>query len=46
MAIDPICGMTVDEVTARSAKRDGQGSYEILSGLFAEVIDEPFRESE
>ena len=27
MAIDPICGMTVDEKTARSAVRDGVTSY-------------------
>jgi P-type Cu+ transporter len=27
MAIDPICGMTVDEATARSAERDGQTFY-------------------
>ncbi|MBL8853699.1 MAG: heavy metal translocating P-type ATPase [Planctomycetaceae bacterium] len=27
MAIDPICGMTVDEATARSAERDGQNFY-------------------
>lgn len=27
MAIDPICGMTVDEKTARSAVRDGVASY-------------------
>ena len=27
MAIDPICGMTVDEATARSAERDGQSFY-------------------
>jgi Cu+-exporting ATPase len=27
MAIDPICGMTVDEATARSAQRDGQTLY-------------------
>lgn len=27
MAIDPICGMTVDEATARSAKKDGQTFY-------------------
>ena len=27
MAIDPICGMTVDEKTARSAIRDGVTSY-------------------
>lgn len=27
MAIDPICGMTVDEETARSAQRDGQTFY-------------------
>lgn len=24
MAIDPICGMTVDEATARSGERDGK----------------------
>jgi len=24
MAIDPICGMTVNEATAKSAERDGQ----------------------
>ena len=27
MAIDPICGMKVDEATARSAERDGQTFY-------------------
>lgn len=27
MAIDPICGMTVDEATARNAKRDGHTFY-------------------
>ena len=27
MAIDPICGMTVDQATARSAERDGQTFY-------------------
>ena len=27
MAIDPICGMTVDEATARSAERDGHTVY-------------------
>src|SRR6266849_3371838 len=27
MAIDPICGMTVDEATARSTERDGQKFY-------------------
>ncbi len=27
MSIDPICGMTVDEATARSAKREGQTYY-------------------
>lgn len=27
MAIDPICGMTVDDATARSAVRDGQTFY-------------------
>src|SRR6202795_4990497 len=27
MAIDPICGMTVDEATARSAERDSQTVY-------------------
>lgn len=27
MAIDPICGMTVDEANARSAERDGQTFY-------------------
>ena len=27
MAIDPICGMTVDEATARKAERDGQAFY-------------------
>ena len=27
MAIDPICGMTVDEATGRSAERDGQTVY-------------------
>src|SRR5438093_985762 len=27
MAIDPICGMTVDETTALSAERDGQTYY-------------------
>jgi Cu+-exporting ATPase len=27
MAIDPICGMTVDETKARSAERDGQTFY-------------------
>ena len=27
MAIDPICGMTVDEATARTADRDGQTFY-------------------
>ncbi|MBI2806607.1 MAG: heavy metal translocating P-type ATPase [Planctomycetes bacterium] len=27
MATDPICGMTVDEATARSAERDGQTVY-------------------
>jgi Cu+-exporting ATPase len=27
MAIDPICGMTVDEATARKAERDGQPFY-------------------
>ncbi len=27
MAIDPICGMTVDEASALSAERDGQTSY-------------------
>ncbi len=27
MAIDPICGMTVNETTARSAERDGQTYY-------------------
>jgi P-type Cu+ transporter len=27
MAIDPICGMTVDTATARSAERDGQTVY-------------------
>lgn len=27
MAIDPICGMTVDEATARSAEKDGQTFY-------------------
>src|SRR5258708_2046282 len=27
MAIDPICGMTVDEATARSAERDGRSFY-------------------
>lgn len=27
MAIDPICGMTVDEATARSAERNGQFVY-------------------
>jgi len=27
MAIDPICGMTVDETTARSAGRDGETFY-------------------
>ena len=27
MAIDPICGMTVDESTARRAERDGQAYY-------------------
>jgi len=27
MAIDPICGMTVDEATARSAERDGKTFY-------------------
>jgi Cu+-exporting ATPase len=27
MAIDPICGMTVDEATARKADRDGQTFY-------------------
>ncbi len=27
MAIDPICGMTVDAATARSAERDGQTIY-------------------
>jgi len=27
MAIDPICGMNVDEATARSAERDGKTVY-------------------
>ena len=27
MAIDPICGMTVDERTALSAERDGEKYY-------------------
>jgi len=27
MAIDPICGMAVDEATARSAEKDGQTFY-------------------
>ncbi len=27
MAIDPICGMTVDEATARSGERDGKAFY-------------------
>ena len=27
MATDPICGMTVDEATARSAEKDGQTFY-------------------
>jgi YHS domain-containing protein len=27
MAIDPICGMTVDEASALAAERDGQTSY-------------------
>ena len=27
MAIDPICGMTVDEATARSGDRDGKTFY-------------------
>src|SRR6266700_3667142 len=27
MALDPICGMTVDETTALSAERDGQTFY-------------------
>ena len=27
MESDPVCGMTVDEATARSAERDGQTFY-------------------
>src|SRR5215831_1440373 len=27
MAVDPICGMTVDEATARSAEKDGRTFY-------------------
>ena len=27
MAIDPICGMTVDETSALSAERDGKTAY-------------------
>ena len=27
MAIDPICGMTVDQASALGAKRDGQTFY-------------------
>ncbi len=44
MAIDPICGMTVDEATSLHAERDGQMSYfcsehcreKFLSGLVTE----------
>lgn len=27
MAIDPVCGMTVDEASAKSAERNGQTPY-------------------
>ena len=34
MTKDPICGMTVDETTARQAERDGQMFYFCGEGHF------------
>lgn len=31
MAIDPVCGMTVDEETAAGSLRDGEGVYYFCS---------------
>ncbi len=40
MAIDPICNMTVDEATARSAKRDGQTFYFCSEHCRQKFLDE------
>jgi Cu+-exporting ATPase len=41
MATDPICGMTVDERTARSAVRDGVTSYFCAEGCLRKFLGEP-----
>ena len=41
MAIDPICGMTVDERTAVSAVRDGVTAYFCSAGCRARFLGEP-----
>lgn len=40
MAIDPICGMNVDEATARSAVRDGQSFYFCSEHCRRKFLDE------
>ena len=41
IAKDPICGMTVDEKTARSAVRDGITSYFCCDGCKIKFEQEP-----
>src|SRR5204863_5707352 len=46
MAIDPICGMTVDERTAISAERDGQTFYFCSEHCRRRFIEAPERRVE
>ena len=44
MAIDPICGMTVDEATGRSAERDGQTYYFCCDHCRQKFLSSPAKE--
>ena len=41
MAVDPICGMTVDETSALSAERDGQTVYFCSDDCRQKFLSEP-----
>ena len=43
MAIDPICGMQVDEATGLSAERDGQTFYFCSQSCHDRFVAEPER---
>ncbi|MEI7686808.1 MAG: heavy metal translocating P-type ATPase, partial [Planctomycetota bacterium] len=45
MAIDPICGMTVNEATAKSAERDGQTFYFCCDHCRRKFLDGPAKPS-